>query len=200
MPTLCASAVVGHSNRRLIADQDILAAARWRLEGWTAQEVEAATENAARLVANPGAYAPQQFQRPGDRRDPWTAACALMALHAQTTGDRDLFLRAGVEIIQAWRNSMARKPGAVRSTLAAMMAIFQANQPHAQAGEYFDLLASLAGIDPAIADFDQAEQVLTYADRDRLVDVHRDSFARQFRRVKKMLAQARTQRDGVRCA
>lgn len=181
------------TERRLIGDAEILAAARWRLATCTPAEIEAGRARLAQMTERgtelDGAAVEDLLgclHRRGDRRDPWTALCAMVVLHAEAHGLVSLFLRAGFEVVGAWRNSMARRPGVARSILTRMMVEYQANQPDATAADYFDLLASLAGMDSAIADYDSAADLLTYLDGDRLIDIKRDSFARQFRRAKKI--------------
>jgi hypothetical protein len=199
--------VPASTERRLIGDAEILAAARWRLAACTQAEIEAGRARLAQVIERgtelDGAAVEDLLcclHRRGDRRDPWTALCAMAVLHANAHGIARLFLRAGFEVVSAWRNSKARKPGMARSPLTLMMIEYQANQPDATAADYFDLLASLAGMDPVITDYDSAADLLTYMDGDRLIDIKRDSFARQFRRAKKFADHERTQGVGVRMA
>lgn len=209
--------------KSLIADADIHDAALWRLAKLSHEVIEAATARVAHLIesgislesAHPEiVQVLAALDHTGDRREPWTALMAVVALYADSRGDERLFLLAGFEIVSAWRNSQAKAGSTPRNALTAMMIQFQANQPAAVADTYFDLLAGLAGMDPLIADYDPGLDVLTYDDHGRLRDLSRSSFVRQFRRVRDLAkterallteqkifsASSRTQRDVVRNA
>ncbi len=179
--------------KSLIADADIHDAALWRLNSIPHETIEVVTARAAHLIelGTPmESTDPEIVQvltmlnRPGDRRDPWTALMAVVALYADSLGNDRLFLLAGFEIVAAWRNSQAKAGSTSRNALAEMMVRYQENQPAAGADTYFDLLAGLAGMDPLIADYDPKLDVLTYDDHGRLRDLSRASFARQFRRLR----------------
>ena len=207
--------------KSLIADADIHDAALWRLAKLPHEVIEAATARVAHLIelGTPmESTHPEIVQvlamldHPADRREPWTALMAVVALYADSRGDDRLFLLAGFEIVTAWRNSRAKAGGTPRNALTQMMAQYQANQPAAGADTYFELLAGLVGMDPLIADYDSELDVISYDDRGRLRDLSRASFARQFRRVaakakstlpteqKIFSASSWTQRDVVRNA
>ena len=179
--------------KSLIADAEIHDAALWRLTSISHETIEAATARVAHLIelGTPmDSTDPEIVQvltmldYPGDRREPWGAFMAVVALYADSLGNDRLFLLAGFEIVAAWRNSQAKAGSTSRNALTAMMIQYQANQPAAGADTHFDLLAGLAGMDPLIVDYDPELDALTYDDHGRLRDLSRSSFARQFRRVR----------------
>lgn len=187
-------------DHHLVDDADILAAARWRLSAWSGEEIEHACCEVGALLAHgmmPDSRDPRvvailgRLARPGDRRGAWSALCALVVLCADARGLERLFLLAGFEVLGAWRNARAKADGK-ESPLTCLMREYQRNQPQATAGEHFDLLAGLAGMDPLIVDYNADADAITYDWAGRLKDVTRASFARQFRRVAE---EKRTQGD-----
>jgi len=184
--------MVRKSTRRLIADGDIHDAAMWRLAGFQPDAIEAATARVERLIASgipldserpEVAAALASLERPGDRRNAWSALMAVVALWADAHCNERLFLLSGFEVVTAWRNGQTKSTGMPKGLLSEMMVQYRANQPGASADDLFDRLAGMAGIDPMIVDYDAERDVLTYEDRGRLHDVSRASFGRQFRRA-----------------
>lgn len=137
-------------SRRVPTDEDILDAAHWRLAGWSTDAVEAATERIAGLVdrkipldtAEPQvAESLAHFDH--DRRDPWSALCAIAALFADGQGDQRLFLAAGFEVLQAFRQSTrGRRHGADALTQIITGLV---HHEDATADAIFDVLAAAAG-------------------------------------------------------
>lgn len=71
-----------------------------------------------------------------------------------------------------------------RSVLTGMIEGFMAKNPDATAEEQFDTFAFLVGLDPRLESYSPDTQTLTYWHNGQLRDVRRESFARQFRRVR----------------
>lgn len=92
--------------RALISPDDILAAARYRLRGWSTEQVADGIEA---LQADDGARG-----IPDDGRDAFSAACALLALLANAQGDAVLFWRSGYGVIDSYRQAQ-RSTGKRRS-------------------------------------------------------------------------------------
>jgi hypothetical protein len=189
--------VRGSSRRELLSEADVFAAARWRLDGWSAQELERGTALAAELGRLGIPLSGDQpevkhglatLPRSSRRRDSWTALAALLVLHADASGDVGLFWRAGFDVVAAQRNGQARSSNGAQSELSEMIGEYQRRRPAATADELFDLWASIAGAHPVIADFASERDVLTYLRNGQLVDVSRDSFRRQFLRIRQRQA------------
>lgn len=200
-------------SKALLDEASILAAARWRLADWTPEEVQQGLAVAARLhrlgvALSDGTPDVRQAQailaRRGDRRDAWSALMALLTLHADAAGDVRMFLLAGFEVVTAWRNSRAGSSNGALSELSEMIRAYQANRPAATAEELFDFWCSIAGAHPVLEDYDQERDVLIYLRNGRPVEVKRESFGRQFRRIqhgyKKNEGGSRAQPVGVRRA
>lgn len=183
------------TDRRLLDDGEIHAAAHWRLAGWSAEEIAAGSARLARLLTrgipldsrrSEVAQVLAAIARRRARRESWSALMALAVLYADARGDQGLFLRAGFEVVTAWRNAKARARtgAAAHNALTALMREFQAMQPDATAADCFDRWSALAGCHPVFVDYDPERDVLTYDSHGRVRDVTRASFARQFRRVR----------------
>ena len=101
----------------LVTDEGIHEACLWRLNGFPADVIEVATQQVAQFVQSgipldsdqPEVRAVMEMlRRPNDRRNTWTAFCAIAALYADSQGYARLFILAGFEVITASRNAKAR--------------------------------------------------------------------------------------------
>lgn len=184
---------------RIVSDSDIHEAALWRLAAFPAEVIEASTARVAQLV-DAGvpmesdqpevAAAMAALKRPGDRRGEWTALMAVVALYSDSQGFARLFLVAGFEVVTAWRNAKARAASIPKDSginaLQAIMIQHHASRPTADADDLFDTLTKLPRQYPAVKDYDQDADSLTYADRGHEREITRASFERQFRKAKKI--------------
>ncbi len=183
--------------QRTIADEDIHEAALWRLAEFPAEVIEASTARVAQLIkagvplesSQPELTAAMaELKRPGDRRREWTALMAVAALYADSQGFTRLFLVAGFEVVTAWRNAKARAVNPQNNSginaMEAIMTQYHASQPSANADGLFNLLAKLPRQYHAVKDYDPDSDALIYADRGREREITRESFARQFRKVR----------------
>lgn len=99
------------SGRSLLTQGDIEAAVDWRLAGITADEVDAIAHALDPFAADFREDRPEvatvlsDLRRPGDRRDPWSLACAVLAADALLRGDAAIFFSAGFEVVGALRQS-----------------------------------------------------------------------------------------------
>lgn len=71
-----------------------------------------------------------------------------------------------------------------RSVLTGMIEDYLSNKPASSEGEVFDAFAFLVGLDTRLDSYNPDTQTLTYWHNSQLRDVKRESFARQFRRVR----------------
>lgn len=99
------------SGRSLLTQSDIEAAVDWRLAGISATEIDAIARALDPFAADFREDRPEvaavlaDLRRPGDRRDPWSLACAVLAADAMLRGDAEIFFSAGFEVVGALRQS-----------------------------------------------------------------------------------------------
>lgn len=157
---------------RLIEDGEIHDAALWRLAAWTPEQIEAGSARLVRALeqgqpldseATDVAEMLASFTRPGDRREPWTALCALAVLHADACADARLFLLAGFEVLTAYRQAMRGHQLREADDLDNLLAQYMARHPEATAAQIFKHCAGLAELRLVIEDADS--ETLTYRPR-----------------------------------
>lgn len=99
------------SGRSLLTQGDIEAAVDWRLAGISATEIDAIARALDQFAADFREDRPEvaaalaDLRRPGDRRDPWSLACAVLAADAMLRSDAEIFFAAGFEVVGALRQS-----------------------------------------------------------------------------------------------
>lgn len=179
-------------SRHVPRDQDIHEAILWRLGSWSTDAIEAATARIGRLIERgipidedqpEIAKALTRFDR--DRRDPWTALCAIAALYADSRGMERLFLVAGFEVLRGYAQSKrgrAHRGDALSDRIRGL-----AHRADATAGAIFNALADTAGpLDVVIVDYDAAAEVLVYEPKPgaRLKEIDQPTLARRVRRIK----------------
>lgn len=188
----CSPAAVGSTEGHgLPTREEILSAVRWRLDSWGPQDLEKGATLAAGIPAHSvrddtPAVARALACLPTERRTPWSALCALLALRGETEEDPFLLALAGSEVVGAYRQAMRGRARRSRGALARMIAEFKRNCPGGSADEHFDILAGLGSMaHDVIADYDAAGDALWYEPRlgAALRRVSRESFRRQFSRV-----------------
>lgn len=143
------------NKRRLIGDDEIHAAALWRLADWSPEEIEAASAPLAGLVQmcpaldsnyrSVRAMLPR-LQRPGDRRDPWTALCALVCLWADAHDDRALFYLGGFEVLASYRQATRGRKKPAPDALDELMTSYLRLHPETTAMQLFEHCKSLAPV------------------------------------------------------
>lgn len=138
---------------RLIGDTEIHDAALWRLDGWTPDEIEAGSAPLATLVSmcpeldashRSVAKVCQRLQRPGDRRDPWTALCALVCLWAGAHADLGLFHRAGFAVLASRKQAERGHHTPAPDALDELMTAYLQRHPETTAQRLFEHCQSLA--------------------------------------------------------
>ena len=183
--------------RRLLGKQDILEAVKWRLSGWTPAAIGAGAALISQLIGNcvplndaqPDVVA-AMASFPRDRRDPWSAFCALAVMCARR--NRELFFTAGMEVMTAYRQAKRAKPGA-SDELSKLIAARLADDPDVHPDILFNHLAdNMWQFTETIVDFNPSADVLTIQpqrDNDAWRDVSRPSFVRRVQREKKKARQ-----------
>lgn len=186
----------------LPTEAEILEASVWRLADWSNDETERAqlvVENVWDIFREQSRFSSDDDRiRPclesikrADRRDPWTALCALLALESDARDYNAGIYRAGLFVlhcfIQAGRGCAKR----TTDTLDDLTMAYLKNNPGSSSGEIFNHFVRLAGKHPAI-EYANSESI-TYATRSRSKSVKRGAFAVRISRVRKRLAsQAQT--------
>lgn len=190
------------SVRRLIGDGEIHEAAMWRLADWTPGDIEAGGAPLSRLVrqcpsldsAHPATAALlTDLHRPGDRRGPWTALCALAVFWAEAHDDQVLYHRAGFEVLASYRQAMRGHQAPAADALDELMTSYLRLHPETTPGQLFDHCKGLARVRMVIEDAD--DERLTYRPiptGNRLKTVKRHAFEMRVSRIRKRLAVAPT--------
>lgn len=161
--------------RALISPDDVLAAARYRLRGWSTEQVADGLEA---LRADDGARG-----IPEDGRDPFSAACALLALLANAQGDAVLFWRSGYGVIDSYRQAQ-RSTGKRRSdALSELIRNYLDELPDISPKELWDDFTGQAieGHHETLTGYDEAAKVLTYEPSPgaKFTDITFDAFRRR---------------------
>lgn len=173
---------IGVSGRSLLTADDLRAAIAWRIEGIPADEIEAIAA-ALRPLADDFREARSEvaavladLRRPGDRRDAWGLACAVLADDAARRGDLSGFWSAGLVVVEAARQG--RRMPQTRSPLTEPMRQFRRANPDCSPDQAFAAFRDGAG--DVVTKYLLREDALQVAGWSM---VTRDSFIRQYRRL-----------------
>jgi hypothetical protein len=178
----------------LLSLEDISEAAGWRLSGWKAADIEAAESCVAQIVAHGIPIDDSQPEVievmasfPRERRDPWSALCAVAVLFAGRRGDKELFFTAGMEVVSAYRQSKKSRPQAP-DDLSKLIAARLQEDPSITPRELFAEFSDQAtlGSDGTLADYDPESGALVIQPRhddELLRTVTYIAFLRRFDRI-----------------
>lgn len=187
------------SGRRLLSELDIEDALRWRFSGWSPTEIASIALRLRRFAEDFRDSRPEvaaeiaNLRRPGDRRSPWSLACAVLADDAARQGDVTGYWAAGIEVVSAFRQSRRGSHGnhvqaPTEDALDALIKDYLKVDPDYVAGTLFnDFTAMASGFHQVLADVDEDgdELVCQLAPDDiRLTNVGRDEFARRLLKVR----------------
>lgn len=170
------------AGRCRLTTADVAAAIAWRLDGISAVEIVTLTEALRPLAADFRESRPEVAQvladlrRPGDRRDAWSLANAILARDARKLGDVEGFLLSGFAVIEAMRQG--RRSDRSRSPLTTPMREFKRAHPDSSPDEAFG--AFCTGECGAVADYRPDDDALQVAGWSL---VTRETFVRQYRRL-----------------
>lgn len=186
------------TNRRLVTEADIVDAAIWRLAAWSPEEIEAGTLRLVRLFDQGVSLESEHpavaellatLDRPGERREAWTALCALAVLHADAYGDAALCFRAGFDLIGSYRQAMRGLQTRSDDDLDRLIAQYLGNHPKATATEIFEHFVGLADFRMVIVE--ASGTLLTYhpeASSERLSKISRHALEMRVSRARKQMA------------
>lgn len=180
--------------RRLLSVDDIYDAVEWRLAEWDACDLAAAELRVAQLVAlgipfddsYPEVIA-AMASFPKERRDPWSALCAVAVLDASESGNRDVLFTAGLEVVSAHRQSRKSRPQPPDELSRLIAARLDENIPFTPR-QLFAEFSDLAGCDgyEALADFNPDRDALVIqpqCDSELLLEVTYLAFLRRVQRI-----------------
>lgn len=186
--------------RSLLLADDVRAAIAWRLAGMPEAEVLALSDALRPLAGdfredNPRVSALlADLHRPGDRRGPWTLACAVLSEDAMRRGDANLFWSAGIEVVQAMRQGRRGSHPKPRSStvpdaLDALLQDYLERGNPATVDAVLRHCESIAsGLSPVVADVDSDRRIVvcTLTPRSKkLTDVSEHELSKRLRRAKK---------------
>jgi hypothetical protein len=174
--------------KTLPSEAEVMGAVNERLKFWTDDQIRAGLRLLLDLqilgipIDEEAAF---ELDQPADRREPWTALCAIGVLHARAAGDVALFWRAGAVVLgSAARSKSAREPRS--GALSELMESFATNHPDAVAQDFCQHVAEIAGSVWPVCSFDEALEVLEIEDEyGRIRSLKMDSVRRQFDRFMK---------------
>lgn len=172
----------GISGRALLTADDLRAAIAWRIDGIPATEIEAIAA-ALRPFADDFREARPEIaavladlRRPGDRRDAWGLACAVLADDAARRRDLSGFWSAGFVVAEAARQG--RRMPTDRSPLTEPMRRFRQDHPGCSPSKAFEVFrAGGCDVVTGYLSRDDALQVVGWS------MVTRESFIRQYNRL-----------------
>jgi hypothetical protein len=156
---------------------DILHAARHRLRDWTPEQVFAGLQR-IESIADTKSY----------RRDPHSAACALLALAAEATGDMAALYRAGIGLMAWYRQVKGGKGKAGKGD--ALHDLIVTHYPETDSSDIWKDIARLVAdrrFDEVLVDF--VDDTLSYvpAPRAKIKDIGYDAFRRRVQRVRESM-------------
>jgi hypothetical protein len=178
---------------RLPSEKDILKAISWRVSALPENNVSEAAELIfeASVTGEPAQIDEKALEIHsdslgviGDRREPFSLGCALVAWEAHRRQAWSVFWSAGFAVWQAWkqgkRGAHARKP----DPLDDLIAQFRKNQPRAGALEAFEHFGDMTvAFHDVLSDFDGEALIYLHGKATRRIGF--DAFKKRFARYKK---------------
>lgn len=165
---------------------DFVDAAIWRLRDWSPLLVERGTDSVADLVNRgiPIAEDQPEVERlmkrlHRDSRSKWSALCALLTLHADSTGNDLLKFSAGLEVWSAQRQ--ARTGERKGNVLSRAIRGHMESHPNVSDVEIFEHFAAVAG-----EDYDDLLDEITLEPLPGRTKktINRDAFCKRCRRIR----------------
>lgn len=155
--------------KTLPSEAEVMAAVNERLKFWTDEQIRAGLRLILDLqilglqISEEDAF---ELDQPADRREPWTALCAIAVLHARAAGDVALFWRAGAVVLQSQQASKRPANRQSRNALTANMREFRSFNPMATAAQYVEHALYLArNHDDLFPDADEEAGTITVSYR-----------------------------------
>ena len=182
----------------LLTADDIAAAVAWRTDGIGTDEIAALAATLRPYASDFRASRPDvaailgDLRRPGDRRGPWSLACALLALDARRRGDVDSFWAAGLEVVKSMQQGRRGSHGnRITQPVDALDALITAEireTPGLTASAMFDRCAARAGVfQEVLIEYVKARDELVCQlapGAESFTDIGRAEFERRVRRAR----------------
>ena len=192
------------TSRRVLTEGDILKAVFWRLGNPGRERARFEIEHVRAFLAERTAETQSieeddvavrevlaLLRRTDDRRGVWGLLMALISFLSHKEGDRDLFFRAGMEVVTAYRQAnLGASGGRCEDSLTIWIAAFLEDHPEANTAAVIDGLIGSVRHDPMIEEFDSSARILTYQPHqgsERLKDIDLKTLARRVQRVRSSL-------------
>ena len=178
----------------LLTDDEILDASFWRLDCWTAEEIDAGCVRLTRLLemgipldSSNAEVAEMMEHLPGDRRSPWSAMLALAVLYADSIDNSRLFMNAGHELMGFYRQSQRARSTRSGDPLSLLIAEYLAVIPDIMPHELWNDFTGQAhdGFHEVLADFDG--YTLSFNNKGVLDYISYSAFARRVQRARFLL-------------
>lgn len=150
-----------NADRFLITAADIIEAARHRLRKWSPEQIEAGIAALARQNVPHAANAPSVML--ADRRDLFSASCALLVLLANARGDAALLFQAGYGVVESYRQAQRAMKPRRNDALNELIRQYLDEMPDIGPKKLWDDFCERAEDDhTVIADFNKDDEELLY--------------------------------------
>lgn len=185
------------STRRVLAlptVAEILDAAVWRLADWQPEEIERMRpmldqvweifrENIGFSSEDPRIKKILVKLKRNDRRDPWTALCALLVLESDSMGECAGVYRAGMDVLNSCRQASRGSAKRAEDALDRLILDNLRNNPEIRSSELFEQLGRLEGMHPVIDSADAS--AIAYNTGSRTKSINRGAFAERVSKLKR---------------
>lgn len=180
----------------LPTEAEILEASEWRLADWSYEEtaraqcvvesVWAVFQEKNRFSSDDCRIKPwlESIKR-ADRRDPWTALCALLALESDARNYNAGIYRAGLCVLDCLRQAIKGEAKRAVDSLDSLIIEYLKNHRNTASGELFSHFSRLAGMHPVIESANS--ESITYIFGRRTKIVNRGAFSVRVSRARKRI-------------
>lgn len=178
------------TERGLISSDEILDAARHRLRKWSPDEIEDGIAALARQTASHAVNALSVML--ADRRDLFSASCALLVLLANARSDAALLFQAGYGVIESYRQAQRAMRPRRSDALNELIRQYLDEIPDIGPKELWDDFTRQAsdGFSDTLVDFNEDDRVLSFVPRTgaKMEDIDFVAFRKRVQRVRATLA------------
>lgn len=180
--------VSGRVTKSLPTEEDILEACIDRLQAWTEHQIQTGVRKVRDALAAGKSLDEtlcDQIDGPAERRDKWSALCALIVIYARAERHQALFWQASSVVLNSARMSKQAASSRQWSCVSERIVEFQDRRPNATAQEYVDFLCAYAdrmGFAKEHSAF--LDDVVIEREDGSLMAIQKDSVRRSFQRIR----------------